>query len=386
MKNNKFMWASKAAACFALSVFLAAGPLEIYAAEPQTYNITFSPGKVGEFTEDFLAECKAAGATVSEKTGSVKLRVPAGSAVRLPNPADVQIKDEYEGKYVVNTDNSFLTGGSVTAGQSQSYVVDYAALVDGVTYRIEFIDAESGEEIAAPVIAQGNIDQVVPYVAETIEGYTLSSESSQTMTLTEGENRLTFSYTRNVESVPPETQIIETPGDTITRTETVPGDQVTITEYQGAAASGEASGTGAGTAAAAGTGAAGTGNAAGQTNTGAAAGTGNDAAAPGAGAQTGTNQNGANADNGTDTQAEEGTAVIGEEEVPLGQTDLDEEETNQNDEAGTSEIEDEDVPQGNIDLADDSKKGINPVPIAVGAGVVIIAAAGAAFYFLRRKK
>lgn len=381
MKNNKFMWASKAAACFALSVFLAAGPLEIYAAEPQTYNITFSPGKVGEFTGDFLAECKAAGATVSEKTGSVKLRVPAGSAVRLPNPADVQIKDEYEGKYVVNTDNSFLTGGSVTAGQSQSYVVDYAALVDGVTYRIEFIDAESGEEIAAPVIAQGNIDQVVPYVAETIEGYTLSSESSQTMTLTEGENRLTFSYTRNVESVPPETQIIETPGDTITRTETVPGDQVTITEYQGAAAAGEASGTGAGTAAAAGTG-----NAAGQTNTGAAAGTGNDAAAPGAGAQTGTNQNGANADNGTDTQAEEGTAVIGEEEVPLGQTDLDEEETDQNDEAGTSEIEDEDVPQGNIDLADDSKKGINPVPIAVGAGVVIIAAAGAAFYFLRRKK
>ena len=383
MKNNKFVWGSKAA-CLALTAFLAAAPLEIYAAEQQTYNITFSPGKVGEFTADFLAECEAAGATVSSRTGSVKLQVPAGSAVRLPNPADVQIKEEYEGKYVVNTDNSFLTGGSITADQSQSYVVDYAALVEGVTYRIEFIDAESGEEIATPITAQGNIDQVVPYVAETIEGYTLINANSQTMTLTEGENRMTFSYTRDIENVPPQTQIVETPGDTITRTETVPGDNVTITQYQGASTT-TGGNTGAGTAAG-NNGTSGADNTAGQTNAGTAAGNGNNAAATGTENQDGTGQSGANADSGTDARTEDGTAVIGEEKVPLGQADLDD-ENSQKDENGKSEIQDEDVPQGEITLEDDSKeKVINPLPIAAGVAIVIVAAAGAAYYFIRRRK
>lgn len=384
MKNNKFVWGSKAA-CLALTAFLAAAPLEIYAAEQQTYNITFSPGKVGEFTSDFLAECETVGAAVSSRTGSVKLQVPAGSAVRLPNPADVQMKEEYEGKYVVNTDNSFLTGGSITADQSQSYVVDYAALVEGVTYRIEFIDAESGEEIAAPITAQGNIDQVVPYVAETIEGYTLINASSQTMTLTEGENRMTFSYARDIENVPPQTQIVETPGDTITRTETVPGDNVTITQYQGASTT-TGGNTGAGTAAG-NNGTSGADNTAGQTNAGTAAGNGNNAAATGTENQDGTGQSGANADSGTDTQTENGTAVIGEEEVPLGQADLDDDQNSQKDENGKSEIQDEDVPQGEITLEDDSKeKVIDPLPIAAGAAIVIVAAAGAAYYFIRRRK
>lgn len=382
MKNNKFVWGSKAAACFAISAFLAAAPLEIYAAEQQTYNITFSPGKVGEFTADFIAECEAAGGSVSDRTGSVKLKVPAGSSVQLPNPADVQIKEEYQGRYVVNTDDSFLTGGSITADQSESYVVDYAALVEGVTYRIEFIDAESGEEVAAPITAQGNVDQVVPYVAETIDGYTLSGDSSQTMTLTSGENTMTFTYTRNVEEVPPQTQIIETPGDTITRTETVPGDNVTITEYQGVGTATGGTGTGtAGTTTGTGT--------AGQTTagTGTAAGAGDNTTGTGTAAQPGADQNGTAADDGTGTQTDEGTTVIGDEEVPLGQTDLDEQDENQDTEQGTTEIEDEDVPQGDINVDEGSQdKGMNPAPLVAAGVVVVVAAAGAIYYFIRRRK
>ena len=58
MRKNKFIPVSKrAAAGFAFAVLLAAAPLETYAAQ-QTYTVTYSPGKIGEFTDSLKAACE----------------------------------------------------------------------------------------------------------------------------------------------------------------------------------------------------------------------------------------------------------------------------------------------------------------------------------------
>ena len=399
MKKNKFIPVSKrAAAGFAFAVLLAAAPLETYAAQ-QTYTVTYSPGKIGEFTDSLKAACEAAGGTVSGKTGSIKVPVAAGeSCPVVPDVGDVQIKEEYQGKYVIdaeamNTVRGEISGQEGSVTQSDSYVVDYEALVNGVTYKIEFVDEESGEELASPIIVQGNLDQVVPYTAKIIEGYTVTGESVQSMTLSAGDNTMTFTYSRNEEAVPPQTQIVETPGDTITQTVTVPGENTTVTEYQGAAA-GTTTGT-AGTGTAAGT--TGTGTATGTAGTGAGttAGTGTPAAGAGTGTDTGAADTTAAGTAGTGTAdgtAAGGNEVLPGEEVPQGNLNLDE---NQNDadtaetqeQEGASEIEDEEVPLAQTDLEEeDSQGGTSAVPFVIAGVVVVAAGAGGALYYLKRKR
>ena len=80
------------------------------------------------------------------------------------------------------------------------------------------------------------------------------------------------------------------------------------------------------------------------------------------------------------------------EEVPQGNLNLDE---NQNDaetadtqeQEGASEIEDEEVPLAQTDLEEeDSQGGTSAVPFVIAGVVVVAAGAGGALYYLKRKR
>jgi hypothetical protein len=205
------------------------------------------------------------------------------------------------------------------------YVLDYAKLVAPVSYSIYYVDAQSGEQIAAPTIAYGNAgDELKQIRPIAISGYE-TTDSVTSLTLQEGEeNSITFHY-----------NYTGTAG-TVTNfvTVIVPGDTVTVTEG-GAAAAGNATGAG-GAAVANPAGAAG--NAAGAVNI-------PDENVP-QGAQQGNEQD------------------ISDEDVPLGAD-------------ASADISDEDVPLG----ANGVQSG-NLLFILGGAftAVLLVAAAGIVLY------
>lgn len=363
--------------CLGASAFLAAAPVQTVAAD-QMYTITYRPGKIGTFTSELeeryqtFAQENGGSATVSDKTGNIKLELPAGTEYpAAPRPDEIQLKDEYEGKYVISTDWMPQTGMTVT--ESENYVVDYDALVEGVTYRVEFVDAESGQQVAAPIIAQGNVDQWITYAAaQRLDGYVLDAGQPDGIRLTQGgDNTLTFTYTSS------NVNVVETPGDVVTQEITVPGDNVTVVENVPGTAAGTQTGTTAGTQTGAQTGAAA------GTQTGTAAGA---QAGTAAGTQAGT---GDQAAAGTQGTAQDGTAAQGnadteiqDEEVPLAQNPAGD---TTDGEDGSSEIEDEEVPQADTSLEKEDSGVSRGVLFGVSAGVVVVAAAVAAI-IIRKKR
>lgn len=387
MKKTFSRWGSKAMVfCLGASVFLAAAPVQTFAAD-QMYTITYRPGRIGTFTSKLedryeeYAQANGGSVSVSDKTGSIKLELPAGTEYpAAPRQDEIQIKDEYDGKYVISTDWMPATGSVVT--ESEDYVVDYEALVNGVTYRIEFVDAESSQQVAPPIIAQGNVDQWVTYAAaQRIDTYQLDTDQPEGIQLTQdGENTLTFTYTdTNV-------NVVEVPGDVITEEVTVPGDNVTVVEEVPGTTTGTTTagtgttGTGAAGTGTTGTGAAGTGTGTAGTGTAGTAGTG----------EAGTGETGT-AGTGAEGTTEDGTTTIEDEDVPLaenpadGETGAEDDTTTADGEDGTTTIEDEEVPQANADV-DGEDSGISPgVLFGVTAGVVVVAAAVAAI-ILKKKR
>lgn len=354
--------------CLGASAFLAAAPVQTLAAD-QMYTITYRPGRIGTFSSELeqryqtFAKENGGSVTISDKTGNIKLELPAGTEYpAAPRQDEILLKEEYEGKYVISTDWMPQTGQMVT--ESENYVVDYEALVDGVTYRVEFVDAESGQQVAAPIIAQGNVDQWITYAAaQRLDTYVLDAGQPDGIRLTkDGDNTLTFTYTDS------NVTVVETPGDVVTEEVTVPGDQVTVTENVPGTTAGTQTGT-------TGTGTAGTG-------TGTTAGTGGQTQTAGTGTAAGTDaQTGADQETAQGQTAGQDQTTIEEEDVPLAQNPAGDTEEPED---GTTEIEDEQVPQADTSLKEDS--GVNPgVLFGVTAGVVA-AAAAVAVIIIRKKR
>lgn len=308
------------------------------AADTAEYTVTLRPGSIAQFSDEFVdAYVNTYGAEVTGKTGSIKVKLNPGETIpMLPDDGDLIYKDSAKGRYTMNTD--WYPDTNVVTG-NESFVVKYDALVDAVEYKVRYVDSQSGEDVAPPVITQGNAGQTYTYYSQQIANYSCDT-ASQSLTLTgnSGDNVITFEYTSTLE---PEVNRVEIPGDTITQTERIPGT-TTIVEQTTGTTTGTSNGTGAGT------------------NT---AGT---------------------ADNGTagDTGVGE-TETIEGEDVPLGQNELDGEEAEAGaDDSETEEIEEEAVPMGQKDV----EEGGSALPWVAGGVVVVAVGAGAGWYFMKKRR
>lgn len=179
-----------------LSLMMTALPAK--AAETVQYTVTIRPGSVARFSDTFLDQYRAIGATVTEKTGSIKVKVQAGGTIPyLPDAGDLVYQDGKEGRYTMNTD---WYPDSLTVTENENLVVKYDALNDAVEYRVRYVDSQSGEDVATPMIAQGNVGDTYTYYSETISGYRCDTESqSLTLTSRAGDNELVFRYVSTVE-------------------------------------------------------------------------------------------------------------------------------------------------------------------------------------------
>ena len=123
-------------------------------------------------------------------------------------------------------------------------VAKYTPLVDGVEYKIRYVD-QNDVDIVTPRLAIGNVGSSVTVTAKTINDWPVD-QSTKTIQLTDGTNEIKFVYTVPEDEVQPEyiTEVVTNVVDQVT----------TITEGGGTGAGGAA---GAGGTAGTGTGAGG---------------------------------------------------------------------------------------------------------------------------------
>lgn len=331
-----------------LSLMMTALPAK--AAETVQYTVTIRPGSVARFSDTFLDQYRAIGATVTEKTGSIKVKVQAGGTIPyLPDAGDLVYQDGKEGRYTMNTD---WYPDSLTVTENENLVVKYDALNDAVEYRVRYVDSQSGEDVATPMIAQGNVGDTYTYYSETISGYRCDTESqSLTLTSRAGDNELVFQYVSTVE---PDVEQIVIPGDTITRTETIPGDITIVTGGGTTTGGGTAAGTTGGATAGTGTGTTGT-----ETGAGAAA------------------DDGTGADTAGDTADQGQAETIDDNETPLGDQPQTDDQNNDNE-----EIEADETPKGSGRTEKDDDTFAY---VIAGGAVVLIAVAGLLIYARRHR-
>jgi hypothetical protein len=324
--------------CAVLLLGAAIFPTVELKADTKTYTVTLRAGNVGAFD---TARVNLSGSSAVDVTENyIRFTVARGESLISAGFFASESALNSTLKNIVSTSESYmlldtadLADLSIT--KNTDYVLDYAKLVDPVSYSIYYVDAQSGEQIAAPTIAYGNAGDELQQISPIdIAGYE-TSDAVTSMILQKGEeNSVTFHYTY--------TGVAETVTNLVTVL--VPGDTVNVTETNTVTVPGNAAGA--------------AGNAA------AAAPAGGGAQAVGAaenipaeetpqGAQQGAQQN------------------IEDEEVPLGAGDADTD----------TELEDEEVP-----LAGDSGSVSGNLIYLLGgvfAAVLLVAAAGIILY---RKK
>jgi hypothetical protein len=309
-------------------------------ASEKTYSVTIRAGHVGDI------DTSRVNATGSAEIAENYLRFTVNKGESLASAgifaSDSELNAFLHNVVVTDAEYMLLDVSGIcdeTITKNTEYVLDYARLVDPVSYSICYVDASSGEQIAAPTIAYGNVGDVLTDIAPVaIDGYA-TSDSAVSLTLkSDSENKVTFKYTSTYVA------------GTVTRviTVTTPGDTVTVVQDNGTTTEADAAG---------GVDNAGATNAAGADNV----------VVAGAANAAGANDDGL-APEGADADADD-AAQIADDDVPLGA-----------DSDNLTSIDDEDVPLGTLET---KHSGFAYV---IGVIVALVLAASAVRITLKKMK
>lgn len=206
------------------------------AVEKRMYTVTFRAGNIACFDIDKI--------TVSEgmevTKNYIKVKVAKGDTLAFTVPgweSDARLTSwfsnclhyEKEAAYGLKAFNGVV--GTVVERNTE-YVLDYKRLIDPVSYTVSFIDSQTKEQIAAPLITYGNAEETITVIPVTVPDYT-PTESSKIIKLEKGkENTATFEYrytgavetiTSTVTNVVPGTTRTETVVNEVEETVIVPG-------------------------------------------------------------------------------------------------------------------------------------------------------------------
>ena len=111
------------------------------------------------------------------------------------NKNKVNITNKYEGYYFVNTSPDVIPD---TVQSGDTIKVYYEVRAD-LSYTVKYIDTETGNELKDPITKTNQkLDSKVTEIAPEIDGY-ISVEPEKTITITTGQNEITFEYTRRTD-------------------------------------------------------------------------------------------------------------------------------------------------------------------------------------------
>ncbi|MEG0275633.1 MAG: hypothetical protein RR630_01245 [Coprobacillus sp.] len=200
MKNKIY----KTILSFACVLTLMGQSLSFVSASSKYYQITYAPGTTGQFKETLIQDYKkvygAKNVSLSKATGSITIKVAAKKTMpNAPTAQDITLKDTSKQYYVLT---SGWQPASTTVSENATYVVQYGALTQGVEYSIRYVDNTTKQDVASPVFARANVNEVMNAYAKNIDGYTFDTQTkSITLTTDAKQNVLTFLYTAKENTV-----------------------------------------------------------------------------------------------------------------------------------------------------------------------------------------
>lgn len=206
-----------------LATMLTAGLLLSLSAVPAlaaeyTYKVTIDGGNQGKLSTMAGLEVKSSSAKVSLENDKIIIENLKADDVISFNPQKGAVSMNNDSKYYIQgirrsgRDTEEMAASSFRVTEDSDYVVAYGIKGNLVSYTIRYQD-EDGNELAPSQTYYGNIGDK-PVVANIyIEGYSPRALAlTKTLSANEAENVFVFKYVEG------ETQVIETPGETITET------------------------------------------------------------------------------------------------------------------------------------------------------------------------
>ena len=194
-----------------------------------TYTLTFRSGNVGSFDTTKVGAAVKNSSLVEVKKEYIRVKAKRGTSVASAvydafgravqgsgdmNAMFLSFLSENKG-YTMLDESAWGPKASDTVRHNKEYVLDYGTIVNPVSYTVNYVDAESGDAVAAPIFSYGSAGDSVTVAPVTISEYDTDDEAV-TFTLDKNlDNTVTFEYSYTGETF--------IPGETIHRT---------VTEYQ----------------------------------------------------------------------------------------------------------------------------------------------------------
>lgn len=206
--------------CMILSVTYIMVPSEKIMAANKTYTITFRAGEGGSFDVNqevasnvnvdvngtYLEIEVARGTTLQQAVYAAFGTASIANAFQVANNPLLNTEDGYN----LLNEAEWGIDASVYGEQikrNKEFVLDYTVLVDPVPYIITFVDAETGNEISAPVMRNGNAGDVINESPVAVNEYA-TIDTAKTITLSkDGVNKIVFEYEYTGEVI---TQLVTT--------------------------------------------------------------------------------------------------------------------------------------------------------------------------------
>lgn len=194
-----------------------------------TYTLTFRSGNVGSFDTAKVNATVKNSSLVEVKKEYIRVKAKRGTSVASAvydafgravqgsgdmNAMFLSFLSENKG-YTLLDEATWGPKASDTVRHNKEYVLDYGTIVNPVSYTVNYVDAESGDAVAAPIFSYGSAGDSVTVAPVTVSEYATDDEAV-TITLDKNsDNTVTFEYSYTGETF--------VPGETIRRT---------VTEYQ----------------------------------------------------------------------------------------------------------------------------------------------------------
>jgi len=182
------------------AVLLFAGMVPAFAATD-----LLRPSSTPKYEVTFLA-----GSRGTLEDGSKKISTEVAANAIRPSDPDVSPDDGY---VFLGWDKTYEGHTAVTG--NETYVAQYAVLVDGVEYGVQYVD-EAGRELLSPKYRVGENGSTVTETSKIIEGYTVQDDQLSIVLQKGSTNMIQFVYTANPVPTPTPAPESSTPSSSST--------------------------------------------------------------------------------------------------------------------------------------------------------------------------
>ncbi len=206
--------------CMILSVTYILVPSERVMAATKTYTVTFRAGEGGRFD---ASQDVASNVNMDANGSYLEIEVNRGTTLQQAvyaafGTASVANAFQSANNPILTTEDGYNLLNETEWGidaetygeqikRNKEFVLDYTVLVDPVPYIITFVDAETGNEISAPVMRNGNAGDVIHESPVAVNEYA-TTDTEKTITLSkDGVNKIVFEYEYTGEVI---TQLVTT--------------------------------------------------------------------------------------------------------------------------------------------------------------------------------